>query len=86
MILEILPALTPPDYLLVSGGAPGDVTFVAPPRATRHVRHLGKYADHPVLDRQLARQTRKTERRAAGDSAPLLRAALVGLLGGLIEP
>jgi hypothetical protein len=115
------------------------VSFVAPPRATRHVRHLGKYADHPVaphegfvfcrpdghavatvttlrgflaalrsvgdevlldhasrgdfsrwiadvfLDRQLAGQTRKAERRAAG-KGPLLRAALVGLLSGLIEP
>lgn len=139
-ILETLPALTPPDYLLASGGAPGAVSFVAPPRATRHVRHLGKYADHPVtpreafvfrrrdghavataatlraflaelrtvgdevllhhasrgdfsrwiaevfLDRPLASQTRKAERRAAGDGASLLRAALVGLLGGLIEP
>ena len=138
-ILETLPALTPPDYLLASGGAPGAVSFVAPPRATRHVRHLGKYADHPVapreafvfrrrdghavataatlraflaevktvgdevllhhasrgdfsrwiaevfLDRQLASQTRKAERRAVGDGAPLLRAALVGLLSGLIE-
>jgi hydroxymethylpyrimidine pyrophosphatase-like HAD family hydrolase len=141
VILETLPALTPPDYLLApGGGATGAVSFVAPPRATRHVRHLGKYADHPVapreafvfrrhdghavataatlraflaalktigdevllhhasrgdfsrwigevfLDRQLASQTRKAERRAAGDGAPMLRAALVGLLGGLIEP
>jgi haloacid dehalogenase-like hydrolase len=140
-VLETLPELMPPDYLLASGGgATGAVSFVAPPRATRHVRHLGKYADHPVappeafvfrrhdgravgsantlrsflaelksvdeevllhhasrndfsrwiadvfLDRHLASQTRKAERRAAKDGAPLLRAALVGLLGGLIEP
>jgi hydroxymethylpyrimidine pyrophosphatase-like HAD family hydrolase len=140
-ILETLPALTPPDYLLAPGdGGTGAVSFVAPPRVTRHVRHLGKYADQPVpppevfvfrhrdgpavataatlraflaelrnvgdevlldhasrgdfsrwiadvfLDRHLASQTRKAERRAAGDGAPSLRAALVGLLGALIEP
>ena len=139
-MFETLPALTPPDYLLASGdGATAAVSFVAPPRATRHIRHLGKYADHPVaphqgfvfcrpdghavatvttlrgflaalrsvgdevlldhasrgdfsrwiadvfLDRSLAGQTRKAERRAAG-KGPLLRAALVGLLSGLIEP
>ncbi len=136
-----LPELTPPDYLLASGGgAAGAVSFVAPPRATRHVRHLGKYADHPVappeafvfrrrdghavataitlrsflaglkavddevlvhhasrgdfsrwiadvfLDRQLASQVRKAERRSTGNGAARLRAGLTGLLGGLIEP
>jgi len=51
-MFETLPALAPPDYLLASGGgATGTVSFVAPPRATRHIRHLGKYADHPVSPR-----------------------------------
>jgi hypothetical protein len=113
---------------------------VAPPRATRHVRHLGKYADHPVapaeafrfrrrngglvaeahtlrsflaglrevdddvltdhasrgdfsrwvadvfLDRQLASQLRKAERRSTSEGVELLRATLTGLVSGLIEP
>jgi hypothetical protein len=139
-MFETLPMLTPPDYLLVSGdGATAAVSFVAPPRATRHVRHLRKYADQPVapwegfvfrcrdgrpvstattlraflaelrivddevllhhaargdfsrwiadvfLDRPLASQTRKAERRAAGTDAQPLRAALAGLLSRLIE-
>jgi hypothetical protein len=136
--LEALPELTPPDYLLVAAG--GGIGFVAPPRATRHVRHLGKYADHPVapdeafqfrhrngrlagevrtlrsflaalrevdddvlvhhawrgdfsrwvadvfLDRQLASQLRKAERRLGSDGVALLRATLTGLVSGLIEP
>lgn len=140
-VLQTLPELTPPNYLLASGdAAAGAVTFVAPPRATRHVRHLGKYADQPVasssafvfrrrngcavatadtlrsfltcleevdddvlahhaargdlsrwivdvfLDRRLASQVRKAERRAGQDGAPRLRAALTGLLTRLMEP
>jgi len=137
-VLDTLPELTPPDYLLAAGD--GGVLFVAPPRATRHVRHLGKYADHPVapaeafvfrrrdgrytdeantlrsflaclkevdddvllqhasrgdfsrwvadvfLDRQLASQVRKAERRSGKDGVALLRASLTGLVAGLIEP
>jgi hypothetical protein len=132
-----LPELTPPDYLLATSD--GGVVFVAPPRATRHVRHLGKYADHPVapaeafqfrrhndrlaaeahtlrsflaglrevdddvlmhraargdfsrwvadvfLDRELASQLRKAERRSASEGVVLLRATLTGLVSGLIE-
>ena len=139
-VFETLPELRPPDYLLASGDAgQGPVSFVASPRATRHVRHLGKYADHPVppaeafvfrrsdgyavatadtlrsfltclkevdddvlahhaprgdlsrwiadvfLDRRLASQVRKAERRVDTDGTPGLRAALTGLLARLIE-
>ena len=139
-VLPTLRELTPPAFLLVSGeGGAGAVTFAAPPRATRHVRHLGKYADLPVapsegfvfrrgdgcavatadtlrvflaclaevdddvltghaargdlsrwiadvfLDRRLASQVRKAERRVGQDRAPQLRAALTGLLARLIE-
>jgi len=137
-VLGTLSELTPPDYLLASDG--GGLAFVAPPRATRHVRHLGKYADHPVapvetfvfrhcdgrftaeantlrsflaclrhvdddvlvhhaargdfsrwvadvfLDRQLASQLRKAERRSGTEDVVLLRASLTGLVAGLIEP
>ncbi len=137
-VLDTLPELTPPDYLLAADC--GGVGFVAPPRATRHVRHLGKYVDHPVappeafvfrrgdgrftaeantlrsflgclrevddhvllhhasrgdfsrwvadvfLDRQLANQLRKAERRSGKDDGALLRASLTGLVAGLIEP
>jgi hypothetical protein len=137
-VLDRLPELTPPDYLLAS--RQGEVAFVAPPRATRHVRHLGKYAERPVapadafqfrrrdgglaaeahtlrsllgglrevdddvlvhhaarrdfsrwvadvfLDRQLASQLRKAERRSASEGVGLLRATLTGLVSGLIEP
>jgi hydroxymethylpyrimidine pyrophosphatase-like HAD family hydrolase len=46
-LLASLGELTPPEFVLVPSGA-GPLTFVAAPRRTRHVRHLGKYADQPV--------------------------------------
>jgi hypothetical protein len=50
-VLAAAADLAPPEFLLVgiSGHA---VSYVALPRATRHVRHLGKYADRPVPPRQ----------------------------------
>ena len=49
-LLGALADLVPPEFLLVPMTAGADaVTFVAPPRTTRHVRHLGKYADQPTL-------------------------------------
>jgi hydroxymethylpyrimidine pyrophosphatase-like HAD family hydrolase len=137
-VFDSLPELTPPDYLLAARD--GSIGFVPPPRATRHVRHLGKYADHPVapaeaflfrrrngrlaaeahtlrsflaglrevdddvlvhhasrgdfsrwvddvfLDRQLASQLRKIERRSGSEDVVRLRATLTGLVSGLIEP
>jgi hydroxymethylpyrimidine pyrophosphatase-like HAD family hydrolase len=41
------PGLPAREFLLAERGAP-PMTFVAPPRLTRHVRHLHKYADRPV--------------------------------------
>lgn len=135
--LAALADLMPPDYLLATGSR--TIAFVAPPRATRHVRHLGKYADHPVappeaflfrhadrrlaaaadtlrsfldslrkvdedvlvhharrgdfsrwigevfLDRQLASQLRKAERRLGAADPTMLRATLTGLVAGLID-
>jgi hypothetical protein len=41
------PALPAREFLLAERGGP-PVTFVAPPRLTRHVRHLHKYVDREV--------------------------------------
>lgn len=52
-VLKALPELAAPGFLLVPTTAGAEpVSFVAPPRATRHVRHLGKYADQPVAAAQ----------------------------------
>jgi hypothetical protein len=67
-----------PDYLLVScDGTTSAMTFVAPPRATRHVRHLGKYADHPVAP-PAAFVFRRRDGRATAE-ASTLRAFLAAL-------
>jgi hydroxymethylpyrimidine pyrophosphatase-like HAD family hydrolase len=52
-VVGALPDLAPPEFVLVSaapGPDAGAVTFVAPPRLTQHVRHVGKYWDQPVAD------------------------------------
>jgi hypothetical protein len=46
-LLAGLAELAPPQFVLVPGQG-GPITFVAPPRRTRHIRHLGKYVDRPV--------------------------------------
>jgi hypothetical protein len=45
--LGVAPALPARHFLLVERGGAA-VTFVAPPRVTSHVRHLGKYTDRPL--------------------------------------
>ena len=48
-MLRTLAELSAPEFLLVPTAAAADaISLVAPPRTTRHVRHLGKYADQPV--------------------------------------
>jgi hydroxymethylpyrimidine pyrophosphatase-like HAD family hydrolase len=48
-VLRTLAELAAPEFLLVPTAAAADaINVVAPPRTTRHVRHLGKYADQPV--------------------------------------
>ncbi|HEU4368697.1 MAG TPA: HAD-IIB family hydrolase [Methylomirabilota bacterium] len=58
--------LVPPEFVLVPTAAGLDaVNFVAAPRITRHVRHLGKYADQPVAPRE-AFFFRRADGRPAG--------------------
>ena len=45
--VAVAPALPAQEFLLAERGGKA-VTFVAPPRITRHVRHLHKYADRQV--------------------------------------
>jgi hydroxymethylpyrimidine pyrophosphatase-like HAD family hydrolase len=45
--LGAVPTLPSREFLLAERGGAA-VTFVAPPRVTSHVRHLGKYTDRPV--------------------------------------
>jgi hypothetical protein len=61
-----LSELTPREFVLVpaEAGSPA-CHFVAPPRATRHVRHLGKYIDQPVAPQE-AFFFRRADGRPAG--------------------
>jgi hydroxymethylpyrimidine pyrophosphatase-like HAD family hydrolase len=65
-LVNALPELTPPEFVVVPAEA-GAVArhFVAPPRTTRHVRHLGKYADRPVAPHE-AFFFRRADGRPAG--------------------
>jgi hypothetical protein len=70
--------LVPPEFVLMPTAAgAGAVNFVAPPRTTRHVRHLGKYADQPVAPQE-AFFFRRADGRSAGAADSLQ--AFVGRL------